>query len=108
MLDLQKSTIEVGESGNEIRAVASVLFNIGHLKLTPDPDFAEHSGDIGDTGEKRLVAKLVRQGVAADLQAVTWAAPILSKNWNLSLEEATELLNEFSWNNAQWEYYYRA
>jgi hypothetical protein len=107
VLDLQKRTVEVGENEDELEAVASVLFNTGHLILANNPDFAEHAGDIGDVNENRLVTRLVSQGIKADQMAVAWAAPVLAKNWNLSELEANELLSSFSWSKNEWLHYYK-
>lgn len=108
VLDLASKTIEVSEKTEEIKAVASILFQIGHLTLLDREDLSEHSGQIDSAiGEKRIVARLIAQGMKADQLASAWAKQVFLANWPAyTHQEADELIGRYVWTEAEWVSYY--
>ena len=106
VLDMTQKTIEVGEKTSEMKAVAAILFQVGHLRLRNDPKFAEHFGKIQIENEKILTKRLIKQGVEADKKASEWAIEALVGAWNLDRAYAQKLVESYVWCQQEWADYY--
>lgn len=107
VLDLKRKTVEVGESKDELISVAAILFQVGHLRLKDILEFAEHNGNISTiAGDKRLINKMSKQGVAADQLASEWASQILANVYAVDPYKAQDLVSSYSWSEDEWKTYY--
>lgn len=106
-VDLKRRTIEVGEGTGEQKAITSILFQLGHVILSTQPDFKEHSGQISpDINEARLINKLVREGHEADQFASNWASSVLVSTFGIDLVEARKMTDNLVWSEDEWRSYY--
>lgn len=105
VLDLQKKTIEVPESQNDIETVALIVFQLGHLRLSQHEEFAEHFGNIEDIGAKRLISRLAKQGAKADQMAASWAVEVLQGVFAVRQSEAESLIFAQVWDEGEWRDY---
>lgn len=108
VVDHQHKTIEVSEYSPFLDAAAGILFQTGHLRLRHRPEFAEHFGSINDTSEKRLISKLIKQGLQADELAQDWARKVFVASFPVSKDTADKKIAEFVWSYAEWETYYKS
>ena len=106
VLDLKSKTIEISEHTEQQKAIAAVLFQLGHIRLRSHSDLSEHFGNVLDINEKRLINKLVRQGLQADGLAAKWASDILCLIFDTTPEQANALVDQFVWTEEEWKSYY--
>lgn len=109
-LDLRKKTIEVGETSDEILAVACVMFQLGHLRLRDRSKFKEHSGNFKEELEDRktLLDKLSKQGADADKLAAQWATKALQRVWYVPEGKSEDILESMIWSKSEWLNYYQS
>ena len=106
VLDLTKKTIEVPDSRDEIKTVALILFQLGHLRLKGVEEFNEHLGNINDIGEKRLISKLSKQAAKADKISAAWAVQVLKGVFDVAPNKAKILIEEQIWDEEEWRAYF--
>lgn len=110
VIDVQRHTIEVGETTEIMQAVGSMLFQIGHLMLRHNhPDFDIFFGrdlEQYEGREDELVDKLSGLGVDADRFAYRWATEIFKAYWPIQEKKADEIVGQYCWNRDQWKEYW--
>lgn len=103
-------TLAIGEETEIMTAVATLLFQVGHLLLLKDPAFAllfgQNMHDWTAT-EIELVDHLADLGCRADLAAGKWAVHILQSYWPVkSPDAATRLIDPLLWSREEWVEYF--
>lgn len=106
VLDLDRKTIEVSERSWEFEAVGGILFQLGHIRQLGDRKLSEHFGKFKTHDEKKLIKRLIRQGLAADKAAAEWAIEILIANWSIMPERAHAVIESYIWSTDDWQSYY--
>jgi hypothetical protein len=108
VIDLKRKTIEVGESQDIFAAIPALLFQLGHLRLKDQAEYALFNGQgvmEWEGSTEALIEKISRQGVKADAEAMTWAASIFRSYWP-SRDDITETLRSYMQTRAQWREYF--
>lgn len=106
VLDVRRRTIEVGEGTRDFDAVGAVLFQLGHIRLSREKEFADHFGKLTSTDEVDLLERLCKQGTKADKKASKWALEVMLGNFAVTQERAKSIIESYIWEQEMWREYY--
>ena len=109
VLDIRKKTIEVSEYSSLADMAGSLCFQLGHLILYRDPDFALFFGqgikDWKGTADE-LIEVLSGLGVRADHFASRWATDILCAYFHEEGQKTAQNIQDHVWSKDQWKEYF--
>lgn len=109
VLDVKRRTVEVGETPDVMQAVSSLLFQIGHLRLSQDAQYDLFFGK----GLSRwkgpidvLIDRLARLGARADRLASQWASSIFQSYWAIDPKISDDTMHQHTWRYGEWKEYF--
>ncbi len=114
VMDAIQKTIELGESQDIPEAIAVLLFQVGHLRMSKDPRYAMFYGS-GKPGKRirdwkgtpeALIKKLATMGIKTDRAAAAWAAVTFSAYWPHLPDIYDDLASRYCWDRHQWRKYF--
>jgi len=108
-MDQTRKTLEVAEGTPVNEAVAKLLFLMGHIVLVDHATFAPLYGkglERYKGKEDELISALAELGEQADVTASRWAHRVFLMFWDISSENAEELLEQCKWSRQEWKKYF--